>query len=268
MGSERLLDGLVASFDTATPDGAVPDGPAPVRDSSTPDRAPPDTALAGGPALYWNFDESSGTQALDASGNGFHGTHIGQSGIPAPSALVPSLVFPNPFSRAFMMAARHAVVLSGMPALLKPATEVTIAAWYRATSLDEGLNRTGASDLVSAGNSYLIRIDGNRVVFVKRVAGRWAGCYGQAQSALDGRWHHFAGVNSAAGMKTYFDGVERCSNNETQPIAYDQSSDFYVGRHANNEDNWDFGGNLDEIRVYTRALSAADIARLAAGARD
>jgi hypothetical protein len=55
------------------------------------------------------------------------------------------------------------------------------------------------------------------------------------------------------------------ASSNTSSIIYDLGTDLFVGRQATGEDQWDFGGNMDELRVYTRALSAAEVAVLAQG---
>ena len=75
--------------------------------------------VLSGLLLYWALDEASGAQASDSSGNGFHGTGVGTSGIPAPSSSVPTLRFADPRSRAFSKDGRHAIELKPMPSSLK-----------------------------------------------------------------------------------------------------------------------------------------------------
>jgi hypothetical protein len=244
------------------------------------DAAAPDASLIAstGPALYWRFDEESGAQALDSSGNGRTGVFTGETGVPSPAADVsPRISFADPRSRAFDSSQRQAVLLSPMPPALRPEVEMTVTAWYRATTVDTatladgGVSYSGA-ELVSGGNQYVLRLRTNQVEFSKRVMGpaaaTFAQCLGMVDNHLDGSWHHLAGVSSAQGLKVYLDGTERCANttaNATKPILYDLGTDLWVGRHGNNQTNWDFAGNLDEVRIYTRALTEQEIAGLAAG---
>ncbi len=43
---------------------------------------------------------------------------------------------------------------------------------------------------------------------------------------------------------------------------------FYVGRHGDGQTQFDFGGNIDEVRVYDRALAGSEISALTAGKND
>ena len=221
------------------------------------------------PALYWKLDEASGTLAIDASGNALNGTYIGTSGTPAPSAMVPALSFPDPSSRAFLRANRHAVTLASMPASIKPAADLTLSVWYRATTIDTGSSgSTGGSELVSGGDNYLLRLRSGDVELSKRITTGYVNCLATMTTHLDGAWHHVAGVIGPATMQVYFDGSLRTSCPTTAALIYDKGKDLFVGRHGNDTTNaaiYDFEGNIDEVRLYTKSLSAAEIAALAAG---
>jgi hypothetical protein len=221
-----------------------------------------------GPALQWKFDESTGTTALDASGNGRNGTYLGTSGTPGPSTSVPSAGAPaNPLSRIFVRANRQAVRLSSTPAALKPTNGLTLSAWYRATSVG-----TSGAEIISAGDNYVLRLRSTQIEFDKRVlgatgTGAYAVCAFAVTGHLDGAWHHLAAVSNSTGMKVYLDGVEKCTNTRGENLLYDRGPDFWVGRHGNGSTAWDFEGNIDDVRVYPRALVASEISSLFAAAQ-
>jgi hypothetical protein len=253
-------------------DGAVPDAPAA---DAAADRQDVGGGVRSGLVLHWRLDEPAGNEAGDSSGHGFTGLYTGEMGMPAPVADVAApIMFADPLSRAFGLAERHSVQLAPLPALLKPEIDVTVAAWYRASLVDlnPATGQPSGSELVSGGNHYVLRLRPTQIEFSKRVMGTTSGafvqCLGSADNHLDGNWHHLAGVSSAAGLKVYFDGVERCTSdapNAVKPILYDQGPDFWVGRHGNTQTIYDFGGTLDEVRVYARVLTPEEIAALARG---
>jgi hypothetical protein len=221
------------------------------------------------PALYWKLDEASGTTALDASGNNLAGTYAGTSGTPVTSPMIPTLGFPDPASRAFTRANRHIVTLANMPAAIKPVNELTLSVWYRATTIDTGPSGSMAgSELVSGGDNYLMRLHIGDLEMSKRTANGHVQCLGVVTNHLDGNWHHAAAVYGPTTLTVYFDGVPKISCPISAPFAYDRGKDLFVGRHGNDTTNaalYDFEGNMDEVRIYTRALSATEIAALAAG---
>jgi hypothetical protein len=238
-----------------------PDAPPPPPDTRPPDMGPTPGA---GTALYWKLDEESGSVAADSSGNAFHGTFGGSNGIPASSTSVADLQFPNPRSRQFTASSRHQVRLAPMPAEIRPSSALTISAWFRATSIDVG----GYSEIVNGGNGYVIYLSRSEVTFTKQInASTQAGAYCTISTsrALDGQWHHVAAVNDLTGMRLYFDGPVACTNNRTEPIVYNAGPEFLVGRDNVASEDWYWNGHIDEVRVYTHVLSAAEIASLAAG---
>jgi hypothetical protein len=235
----------------------------------------PSCVRAPGLVLYWRLEEpQAGTQALDSSGNNFHGMYVGSTGIPAASMVLPPLIkYPNTSSRAFITANRQAIRLAGTPAALRPANNVTVSVWFRASGTDASGGTATGAELVSVGNNYLVRLRGNPVgvEFSKRPVGGGASiqCRMPTAAATDGNWHHMAGISSATeGVKVYFDGVLRCALDRREDISYTGSGagpDVFVGRHANSEDQWDFGGNIDEVRIYNRVLTEPEVMALAQG---
>ena len=222
------------------------------------------TGPSPGPALQWKFDESMGSIALDASGHGRDGTYLGATA----STVVPAAgSAANPFSRLFARATQQAVKLAATPVALKPANTLTLSAWYRATSVD-----TSGAELISAGDNYVLRLRATQIEFDKRITGSsgtgtYATCPFGITTHLDGTWHHLAAVSGPTGMKVYLDGVEKCTNAHNEDLLYDRGQDFWVGRHGNGSTAWDFEGNIDDVRVYGRALTAAEIGVLAAAAQ-
>jgi hypothetical protein len=222
------------------------------------------------PVFSWKFDEAGGTVALDASGNGNHGTYFGDSGTPTASSNVAPLKGPNPFSRAFVASNRQAVRLSPAPAIIQPVNNYTISAWFRTSTLDIGHSSATtipgprASELVTQNDNWFLRVRATDVAFTRRAAGTYFSCFSTSSNHLDGNWHHVAGVLSPAGMKIYVDGIERCTNTHGESNQYDRGPDLFVGRHPTSPD-WDFDGNVDDLRFYNRVLSPDEIAAVAAG---
>jgi hypothetical protein len=228
-----------------------------------------------GPVIYWKLDETNGITAFDATTNGYNGIYEGVgAATPTTSTLLPPLTFPNAASRAFLRSQRHAIQLPdmGFHPLMKTTTDVTMSVWYRSIS---GASSNG-EDLMSAGDAYALRVwsalpKGPAVPGIELAKHFPAGhlqCFFANDKVLDGRWHHLAGVLTTASMQVYIDGVPGAPCAFSGVIEYfPDNPDFWVGRHGSGTStSYDFEGNIDEVRLYTRPLSAAEIARLAAGA--
>ncbi len=222
-----------------------------------------------GLALFWRFEESSGLTVPDDSGNGRSGLAVGSTGTPTPSTTIPALVHANTRSRQFSGSGRQAVQIP-LSSALRPENDFSLAVWYRATGVDSSGAATG-SEIISGGNVYILRLRPNHIEFSKSVdSGGPIQCKGDAPGYLDGRWHHLAATASGtAGTRIYYDGVQKGFLSNTQSLDFDKAppsnANLFVGRHGNGETQWDFTGNLDEVRIYTRVLSAAEIQTLAAG---
>lgn len=210
--------------------------------------------------LYWNFDEASGNAANDGSGSGLTGICSGSPGAgPTPSAVVPTLKADNPRSRAFSPGSQHEVRAKNLPAALMPETNITASAWFRAAS-------SGETPLISGADGYQLYVSGTTVALLKRLRdGKYVDCTTEKSSGhFDGKWHHVAGTISAHGMRLFVDGVEACTSNNTAAIDYG-THHFVVGHDVEPNFGPSFEGNVDEVRVYDRALTAAEIAVLAGG---
>ena len=208
---------------------------------------------AGGPALWWRLDEAAGTMAADASGNGRNGTYAGTPALPAPSAQAAPVNFPNPSSRSFAAGGRSMIRLAPVPAALKPAGNLTVSVWFRA-----GAALVTGSDVINVGSDYFLRLKPDGVEWVKRAIPGTTGVYAICRltgttALLDGGWHHLAGVTDAAGMRLYVDGVLRSTNTRAEAILYTVDQ-LLVGREGNGGMNHDFEGQVDDVRIYTRAL--------------
>lgn len=75
-------------------------------------------------------------------------------------------------------------------------------------------------------------------------------------------WRHLVGVYNGTHLKIYVDGIERGSKETTQIIT-NQDIDFYIGRNywAGSNAAY-FDGLIDEVSVYNIALSDSEIQAL------
>lgn len=68
------------------------------------------------------------------------------------------------------------------------------------------------------------------------------------------QWHHFAATHSKAAVKLYVDGIQvaELPNHEPSPLAHDGEAPLRIGPEG-------FTGQIDELRLWSRALPAAEI---------
>jgi hypothetical protein len=152
------------------------------------------------------------------------------------------------------------------------ATQITVAAWFNLTTLqawqavfDVGID-AHISTPVSTGIRYmrLVLNSDNTLVFAITKDGYSNEQQLTASSALkQGTWKHVAVVLGPASAELYVDGAQVLSNSTMSLRPKDLGAIDYawLGKSHFPTDPY-FDGLLDEVRVYHRALSAAEIKEL------
>lgn len=95
--------------------------------------------------------------------------------------------------------------------------------------------------------------------------------FGGRSRVDDGRWHHVTGVFDNGKLMIFIDGIldnstiagSTFGNGITRYGFVSARSEADVFDGAQNSPVWPFAGSLDDIRIYDRALSQAEIANLA-----
>jgi hypothetical protein len=219
------------------------------------------TSLATGLVGYWKLDEATdGSAAVDSSGQGSTLADINSTTVAA-SPNHPA-TFANPNARDFQMRDRDALLLTSSSSVLRPAS-LTLSAWTKATTTD-----TGGGLIVSMNDDYalLLRQGGDSRFAIRNGGGgggsNWDSCIHTATTALNGNWHHLAATFTSNRMDIWFDGVKvTCSAPRNMNYT---GNDLAIGRDPL-ATGGDFNGTIDDVRIYNRVLSDAEILGLYAG---
>jgi hypothetical protein len=152
-----------------------------------------------------------------------------------------------------------------------PTVPFSVAAWFR---IDSEPNANGAifsvADSSSAVERHILVVESltdDKIAAISTTVGQTSfsvtGAYGPVIE--EGVWHHVVGVWAADDSRTVFlDGVEHETNTTTvSPTGLDTSE---AGRLADSTPNWEFDGPIFDLRVYSRAVSAAEVRRMYAPA--
>ena len=138
---------------------------------------------------------------------------------------------------------------------------VTLAAWVNLNQAD-----TAGSELISLGDNVAIRLDGLYGVAGFYFDGTTWQNIGSFRNVAATGWHHIAfsfdDVNDV--QRLFIDGQMVASANFTSSISYTRGTVTRIGTHGVSDTNADFNGKIDDARIYTRALTASEIASLAA----
>lgn len=201
---------------------------------------------------YFTFDEGTGITTTDTSGNGRNGT-LTNGPVWTTGKLIGGLLFS---AASLQYVATNYAGITGTAAR-------TVAFWVKTTDTNAA---TTASPTVnwgsaSAAGQWLIAIQ-NGVLW-----GRFVAVTASFGSGInDGNWHHIAMTMPASGLcnqiNGYIDGVLQTGSytSGTTAINTGTTATVNVGFQAANSAY--FNGTLDDVRIYSRALSGTDITGL------
>ena len=207
------------------------------------------TVQPNGLTAYFPFSEGSGLRTYDESSSNNIGT-VRTSSSWTPSGKVGSaLVAVN--------AAANEVDVPHSASLNQPAA-FTVSGWVKVGTTLSGFKNILEKGTTSATDmNYKVAINhatGNLLVGgTFNVAGTpTAQDVGSSVSVNDGLWHHFVYTVDGSTLKVYVDGVQR--NQIAQPGSVITNTLPLEIAPASS-----FDGQLDEIKVYSRALSSLEI---------
>jgi hypothetical protein len=195
---------------------------------------------------HWKFDENAGTTAADASGLGNPGTLVNSPGWAAPGKVGAAAL-------SFTAASLQAVSVPNATAL-NSTTGLTISVWLNPTDW------SGNRRLVQKGNSdnqYRLLVESGVLKF--HLSG-----VGTLTAALPpvAVWTHVAATWNGATLVIYTNGVQQASLAAGGTLATTPDA-LSIGRKSATAPAGDhFNGLLDEVRIYNRGLSAAEVATI------
>jgi hypothetical protein len=203
-----------------------------------------------GLVAYWNFDDGNPAMVSDATGNGHTGTVRGE--------VAPSTGFINgayTFHGAGV-ASSH-ISVPNTPALQFAASQsFTVSAWVKPANIHKTEQAVLAKS-ADQGNAYGIWINAKDQWIFRGPNGDLVG-----STATGGAWTHVAVVQDAVAntRKLYVNGVLAGNQNGTQ--AADGVGDLWMGQQNVTSNPKSFPGLIDEVRLYNRALTDAEIPTL------
>jgi len=202
-----------------------------------------DPALLG----WWAFDEGSGTIAVDGSGNGNDGTLSGDP-----------LWVPGLYSTALQFDGQNAYVGTGK-SLLNGLTGFTMAGWVSAGNTGVYSSLFGQNDLIEFG--FTTESGGQLGTWMAGNGWAFVGAnYGFSYPS----WHHLVLAGDQTRIALYIDGQERASD-EGGMSSGTSSYFFSIGGNVFNATGDWFQGEIDDVWLFGRALTAAEIGVLMKG---
>ncbi|GLP65181.1 hypothetical protein TUSST3_18010 [Streptomyces sp. TUS-ST3] len=246
-----------AQAGTFTVTGSLPDGAAiPVQAEVTVSSEGPD--VPADLLLHYGFDETGGNIAVDSSGHGYHGTY---AGTPAFGTGVGG----GSFKMSGDANSPYVKIPNGVLRNAGSVTVSTYAKWKGGSSFQWLFGLGPDSD------KYLFATpsNGGNSLYSAITKASWS-----AESKLTagsqltpGEWRHVTVTldGSTGALVLYVDGVEAARTTTTVKPSelYDAHKDYsgYIGKSLYSADPA-FGGEVDDFRIYDRALSAAEVMEL------
>ena len=215
---------------------------------------------------WWPFDEENGPFAEDLAGANDIGTHV-----------VPPVIVPGKVANALLFnGTSQYVAVPASPEVDFGTGDLSVDAWIRTTQ--DGIATLIDKRFASVGYTmYLLngRLGfqlGDRSLQLGGVCGSnnaTSNCTNYlalptSPQINDGSWHHVAVTvdrDNAAGGVFYVDGAAAGTFNPTiRPLSLTNTAALWIGRrHAPGSAGNYYSGRIDELELFNRALTAAEV---------
>ena len=218
---------------------------------------------------WWKLDDGTGTVAADSSGNGNHGTFVGD----------PEWVA-GKFGSALSFDGQGGERVS-LGNLDVHASGISLMCWFKADTLDTpGQDPRMISKAFGGGtNDHIWMMSSSREGGEKRLRFRLKTNDGGAVTTLIGgqgspeervipvgEWAHAAATWDGTTMRVYINAIETGSTARGGTAVFvDPSVGAAFGNQPVGGENRPWDGILDDVRIYTRALTVAEIEQVMAG---
>jgi chitodextrinase len=227
-----------------------------VTTASTP---PP---AGSGPLAAYSFDETAGTMLADRSGNNRPGTLVNGP-----------LWTAGRYNGGLAFDGVNDYVTMGDIPQADALTRITVSAWVKFAAVAGGNNETHFVDKsLCAGNAGggpwelgAALTQAHKAEFVIYPQNGQPNTYvfsGPSTTSIDdGAWHYVTGRYDGVNLSVWVDGNLESSRPVANVTMRDTAYAVELGGHCNGHyEPYDFKGSLDDVRIYSRALSAAEIA--------
>lgn len=200
---------------------------------------------------WWRFNEGTGTNAFDLSGNGNTGTLSGST-LPVWTNGV--------FGGALYVTTTHSYVLVNSSSSLDITNDITVSCWVK------GGSQSGAKGIVTKdGGSvqgWMLFWVSGKCQFDARAASSYNSSGASTNGIDTGTYHMVTGERTGSMLSIWIDGVlsKQTDSGHTQSIAADGTS-IHIGDY-NSGTTDQLTGSIDDVRIYSRALSATEVLNL------
>lgn len=196
---------------------------------------------------YWRLDETSGAVAADHLG-GPSGAYTGSPTLGVAGTL-------SDGNKAVQLNGSSQYVLIGNVATLRPSATVTIEAIVKPASV------TGTQNIAGVGGptvGYCLRMVGSEARFIV------GGVIATVTGLSIGTTYHMVGTYDGTNVRLYVNGTVATPAAKTGAIDYGSDVNFVIGQRHGIPASQYFNGVIEEVAVYSVALSQSTAAAHAA----
>lgn len=197
--------------------------------------------------VYWSFDEGTGTDVYDGSGNDNNLT-LNTSSMWSSTGKVSNSVLSDSIAK-----------YGGCVLSTYPTSQITVSCWIKLTQMSTVTNTlfnyTYSSQYIG---SWALYTSTNNIIFGVRNTTKFISSI-KSKDLVDGNWHHIVGTYNGSIARVYVDttsGVVSTSGS----IALLQSTKLVRISWPGSTNH--LNGNIDEVRIYNKALSSTEIEEL------
>ncbi len=202
---------------------------------------------------HWTFDDGTGADSSGAGNNG-----VVNGALPAIGQIgAGSLDFDG---------ADDYVDLGGLDI---PGSGITLAGWINSDDfrncgasdcrIFSKANGTGEQDHYIMVSTIRIRSIGTLLRFRLKAGGSTETLIASTGNLATGQWYHAAATYDGSNMRLYLDGVEVGSTAKTGAIDTNPLVPFWIGGNPDGPTSKPWDGRIDDVYLYNRALSQAEI---------
>ncbi|HXU81714.1 MAG TPA: LamG domain-containing protein [Polyangia bacterium] len=221
--------------------------------------------LQSGLLGYWALDDGAGSTTHDGSGQGRDGQVEGLTeGVAFVAGRVGgALSFPGGSSASIGVRIPYSTEIDELRAF-------TIAAWFRLASVPGfGMQRSVISRQLGRTTGEVFNLtcnNGDVVVYIPGSGGQINFEARAKGAAVLGAWTHGAATYDGRTLRLYVNGREAAASSFADRLVSSVGTPVYIGTNKNTTNSEPFHGLIDEVALYSYALSPAAVAQLAADA--
>ncbi|WP_218931926.1 LamG-like jellyroll fold domain-containing protein [Adhaeretor mobilis] len=203
---------------------------------------------------HWKLDETSGTSAADSSGSGRTGSLTGS----------PSWTSAGQIDGGLDFETTDGVDRVDIPAFDVSGSNLTLSAWVKIeTPLNDSRVITKSEGTAASQQTWCMSVDETgEFDFRVTAGGVWRRLQVPGVVATN-QWYHLAATYDGTTMRVYVDGAQVGSQTHSPGGAIDAAPTRAIALGDSPAGARPLDGVLDDVRVYERTLSGADIAALA-----